>query len=493
MILATRIKKKVLMMLFMVLFPYYYISAQNNPYKIKDNLYEYFIRCQQLIKEKKVLTMSDTLFCRAKRENDLKAQCLALILKGDYYYYNNDIENLKIWKERLGNFAKKTPYTQYVFGIWGRVINYYVKKDLFNEALKETELYQKEAIKINSTYGIGSSYNRLGNLYIMNSNSRLALNEFFKALDYYKKNGEEQELYNIYANIANAYNMMPDYEQAAVYWEKALGTAPDMPSSKGLFYVNLAYDYLKTGKVEEALKNIKLLEDWKKKYNLFGVDKENYYRTYIFYMEYLKDYEKALLYCDSLKDQIGLYYKSSLYYKMGKYKKAFDTQEEYLKNKSIKEAEKGNETIAKYSALFENERVKNEKNLLEIKNNRLEIEQLKAIEKLLASEKDRNNLLLANTKLELNNKKLDLQTQKAETDRQKANMRQLIEKHNLDTQKTRNKNIINASLISFLIIFSISLLALTKISHRASVRLKGKRLRDSTLAEKEKRLIGLIH
>ena len=290
MILATKMRKGISMILFMIFFPCFYISAQNNPYKIKDNLYEYFIRCQQLIKEKKVLAMTDTLLYKSKKENDVKAQCLALTLKGDYYYYNNDLANLRIWKNKLGNFAKKTPYVQYVFGIWGRVISYYVKKNMFNEALKETELYQKEAIKLNNAYGIGSSYNKLGNLYIMNSNSRLALNEFFKALDYYKKNGEEHELYNIYANIANAYNMMPDYEQAAVYWEKALETSPDMPSSKGLFYVNLAYDYLKTGETEKAIKNIKLLEDWEKKYSLFGVDKENYYRTYIFYMEYLKNY-----------------------------------------------------------------------------------------------------------------------------------------------------------------------------------------------------------
>lgn len=483
MIIAKKIKGRILVTLILAFIPYY-ITAQNNPYKIKDDLYEYFIKSQQSVKEKKVLVMTDTLFSRAKKEKDSKAQCLALSLKGDYYYFNNDLENLKIWKERLGNFARKTPYTQYVFGIWGRLINYYINKNMVDEALKETQLYQQEALKLNDAYGIGSSFSRLGNLYIMNNSSRLALNEFFKGVDYFQKNGKQQELYNIYGNIANAYNMVSDYVNSAKYWEKALETSPGIPSDKGKYYVNLAYNYFKIGDTEKALKYINMLDEWKKKYGLFGSDKNNYYRLYILYMEHLKQYDKALLYCDSLKDQMTLFYKSSLYYQMGEYKKAFDIRNEYLNNKAIKDAEKGNEAVAKYSVLFENEKIKNEKNLLEIKNNRLVIEQLEAKEYLLASEKDKNNLLLVNTKLELSNKSLDLRRQKAETERQKANMKQIVERHNLEKQKSKNKSIITISIIIFLLVVTISLLALIRTRYLASKRLK-KEIQEVKIARNE--------
>ena len=66
--------------------------SQNNPYKINDQLYSYYQKCNSAIRKPEVLLMADTLFHMAKKKGDVKAQCLALNLKSDHYYFINDIE-----------------------------------------------------------------------------------------------------------------------------------------------------------------------------------------------------------------------------------------------------------------------------------------------------------------------------------------------------------------------------------------------------------------
>lgn len=92
------------------------IKAQNNPYKIDNQLYAYYQKSYQLIKKPEVMLMADTLFGMAAQKGDLKAQCLALNIKADYYYFTNNIDSLLMEKEKVADFSRKTPYQQYIFG-----------------------------------------------------------------------------------------------------------------------------------------------------------------------------------------------------------------------------------------------------------------------------------------------------------------------------------------------------------------------------------------
>ena len=128
--------------------------SQNNPYKIDDELYKYYDKCIRNVNSPVVLKMSDTLFNMAKSKGDVKAQCLALNARGEHFYYINDIKNLLIEKDRVAAFARKTPYTQYVFSIWNKVINYYLTANDVSKAMAEVRLYQKEALQLDNAYGI---------------------------------------------------------------------------------------------------------------------------------------------------------------------------------------------------------------------------------------------------------------------------------------------------------------------------------------------------
>ena len=85
------------------------VRAQNNPFKIDDELYVYYMDCQKVLKEKRVLAMADTLFHLAARKGDVKAQCLALHVECDYYYYTEDIPKLSVAISRMKDFAVHTP------------------------------------------------------------------------------------------------------------------------------------------------------------------------------------------------------------------------------------------------------------------------------------------------------------------------------------------------------------------------------------------------
>lgn len=72
-----------------------------------------------------------------REKGDVKAQCLALNLKSDHYYFINDINTLLIEKEKVANFARNTPYKQYIFGAWNRIITYYLRNREYDSAIQE--------------------------------------------------------------------------------------------------------------------------------------------------------------------------------------------------------------------------------------------------------------------------------------------------------------------------------------------------------------------
>ena len=111
------------------------MMSQNNPYKINDQLFSYYQKCTRSIKQPKVLLMADTLFHLAEQKGDVKAQCLAKNLKSDHYYFTDNITALLKEKEKVADFARKTPYKQYIFGAWNRIITYYLRNWEYDAAL----------------------------------------------------------------------------------------------------------------------------------------------------------------------------------------------------------------------------------------------------------------------------------------------------------------------------------------------------------------------
>ena len=198
------------------------LSAQNNPYKIDDGLYAYYQQCNKQIKETRVLLMADTLFSRAGRKGDQKAQCLALHLKCDYHYYRKDIPALKEANKKLQEFARKTPFQQYIFSCWNRLISIYIRDKRYDIALEECRAYQQEAIKLNNSYGIGMAYRNLGNIYYQKQDLHTALELYKQGIQYHMDNNNIQELMSFYRAILPCYQQLSLSDSVVYYGKKTL-------------------------------------------------------------------------------------------------------------------------------------------------------------------------------------------------------------------------------------------------------------------------------
>jgi signal transduction histidine kinase len=465
-------KTYILTILILCLCTSIHLYAQNNPYKIDDALYRYLDKCMRVIKQKEVLDMADTLFNMAKKKKDVKAQCLAKNLKGEYYYCNNDIEHLKIEKENVRNFAIKTPYKQYVFSIWNRVIAYYLTRRMLPLALNEIRNYQKEAIRLNDSYGIGNSYRKLADYYTVNNDSRQALQELKKAEDYFQNNGKENELFNIHAAIATAYYNLSDYAKAVQYYILTLKEAP-LESVKGGYYYDLAETYLCMRDLNKAEIYAQMAEEWKKHYTLSALSRERECEYYVSYYIQKKEYDKAYEYCDKMRIPYAKKMRMlAVASAQGDYHKAFlystELRDMDLNQNNVQQRS----TLAGYTALFDKDRIENEKNLLALQNAKLEMGQLKTKEELLAAERQKNLLMLSNTRLELNNKELALQRQKAETDKQRADKKQQAALFLASEQKAKANRLLATVLIISLFIITASFLAYIILRLHSSRQLK---------------------
>lgn len=82
-----------------------FLFAQNNAFKINDALYDYYREAQNNLKVPgKGLRMADTLFYKAQQLNDLKAQCIALYLRVNYYHNQKDIVGQRAEFNRVSPF-----------------------------------------------------------------------------------------------------------------------------------------------------------------------------------------------------------------------------------------------------------------------------------------------------------------------------------------------------------------------------------------------------
>lgn len=277
-----------------------HVSAQTNVYAIDDGLYKYYIRCVKAVKKNIIFSMSDTLFEMSKKKKDVKAQCLAMNLKADYYYYNGDLKNLQIEKERIGDFARQTPFKQYVFAPWNRLISYYQTHFMLSRTLEEIKLYQKEALLLNNNYGIGASYRKMADTYVIMKNHTMAIKELEKAIDYFKVNSPN-DLYDFYLDLAYVYLQKGDVKLAEHYFLEVLNIARD-ELVKGIVYCGLADIYISQSRMDEVEKYISLFTEWNKTYALSGNNYNVAMITFIKYYVYKKDFDKAVQYCQYLRE-----------------------------------------------------------------------------------------------------------------------------------------------------------------------------------------------
>lgn len=432
--------------------------GQNNPYRIDDRLYGYYERCNRLIQNPKVLFMADTLFQMAVQENDIKAQCLAKNLKSEHYYYTDNFNALTVEKETVASFARNTPYKQYIFGAWNRIISYLLKHREYQNAVREIKEYQQEALQLGVSYAIGHSYVLMGDTYFQQRMYSLAIEQYKQGAEYNRANGKEKENYHLYNNICSCYTDLGNYEEGKAYAQKAIKSAP-IPSAKIGPYIGLLRIFIRTHEEGKARLVAGQLMEYRQQGVLKGAQVVNYHITLSRYYQEIGNFNQALLYSDSISDELlRAQAKGGVYAREGHYKEAY----EYLKREkeladSLNQSSHA-EQIAFQNARFNNQRLVLERNRLGLENAKMELERLHGKERLMILEKEQDRIELENRNLQLEqqNTATALEKEKAEKQRlELVNKEKELQWMRLERTTARQKWMTVITLLSMLAGFSI--------------------------------------
>ena len=411
------------------------LQAQNNPFKIDDGLYSMYMRCNKVIKEKKVIAMADSLFRQARQKGDSKAQCLAWHVKCDHYYYTENIPFLRKAIQDARKFIERTPHKQYIFSTWVRLITYYENQRFYEMAIGELQPLQQKAIQLDNTYGITLSYKHFANIYARQGNYVKALELSKKALEYYVSRNETKELFGLYSLIGDIYNRTSVLDSALIYQQKALDNAPD-EVRKIPIYCNMAKLEIDKKHLGKAYHYIQKIEKLRGEYPLYGANANVHYRNIADYYRLMKEYDKAILYTDSITIRTNkMKSEEYIYRDMGSFKQAYDWLRKYIALRDSTQTEEINNLLADLTSRFDNERLNAEKSRLELRTSQLELEKEKNQRQLLEVEHERNQLELRNQELYLQRQKDELENthKEAHYQKERAQMMELRSRQNLIT------------------------------------------------------------
>ena len=443
------------------------VRAQNNPFKIDDELYVYYMDCQKVLKEKRVLAMADTLFHLAARKGDVKAQCLALHVECDYYYYTEDIPKLSVAISRMKDFAVHTPYQQYIFSAWGRKLTYYLRNFRYDDALLELNAFQAEAIRLKNAYGILTSYKQQADIYSVQRNKEKAIELYKKAIAYSLESNETKNIYELYQGLGRSFKNNEQCDSAAIYLQKALEMAPT-ERRKTAIYIELAVMELAIGQQVKAWDYLQKAEKLKKKYPLWGASRNNYFSVLIQYYISTGEFSTALALSDSITDSVRrAERKYVLYNLLEDYEKAYTWSTTYINLYSKYLNEETNARVAELTSRFDNQRLEAEKNRLALQNSQLKLQRAESEKRLL---ENGQRLLIsekARTQLDLDNQRLTSRQQQAELE--KSLKETLYQKEVAKTMQLHSRqnlvlSVILGIVLILVVIFSLSYMALRRRS-----------------------------
>ena len=218
-------------------------AVATNPYQINDECYRMYRLGSTAPRPNIQHAYADSMMQKARRYGDVKAECLAIQLKGYAYFNENNLEQLISVRDKQMQFAEKTEYKQYMFGVWNYLITYYSNKGESGKVINELKQYNSEALRVKNTYGVTTSYRKLGREYIAMGNYDMGINLLKKALEYNNENnGNRGENVHIYGSIAEALFSQEKYDSSVVYAKAAVASTAT-GDSKYFNYYRLARAY----------------------------------------------------------------------------------------------------------------------------------------------------------------------------------------------------------------------------------------------------------
>ena len=380
-------------------------NAQNNIYKIKDNLFEYYKRANRLVNDKRCLAIADSMYRLSVAEGDGKAACIALTIPVRHFSAKKDEERLFYWANQLEKVARDYGQLQYHYFAKSTKVTFSINQRHYLMAIKDIEDMYAKAKADNYPYGIALAMRARGNIYQMQSDYETAKEQMIEALDYMKKNVPDQDLAPTYNRVAKCCLLTNQPETAIAYCLEGLKNIKNPGNYYDIIY-NLLVAYYEAGPTY----------------------KEDYLLTYEKYKKYIDRSTsvksnahlkvlKALLQDDTaeaeriLRDEIKETSFSTVLHillKKGDYNGAMDVKRKYHYNVAMQTYnESPAYQIAEFNASFANSELLVDKVRLEYEMAEQLLQQTKAEAELEEKRKSYTKMLLANDSLNMEKLKDD--------------------------------------------------------------------------------------
>ena len=197
--------------------------AQNNPYKISDSLYEYYVRAQKLRSEPVCMAVGDTMYNEAVKMGDLKAQCIAMTIPVAYYSSSKDISRMVTAAEQLRSISRLNGYPQYVYYSYSQTFTTYLNRGMVDECNRILDEMYAEARETDDAYGLSQCMTNSAKLYHFRQHYNQAERYYIEAAELLEKAVPEQSPSGNYLSAADCMLQQGDYRKALKYIEKAEG------------------------------------------------------------------------------------------------------------------------------------------------------------------------------------------------------------------------------------------------------------------------------
>ena len=187
--------------------------AQNNPYEIDDECYNYYSQADLLVGKPEFKDVNEQLLVTARQKGDTKAETLYYVeVLKDLIAHPVSPENDKAVDEAfetLKEVASKYGYAQYFYFSYQITQNYYHNSNRNYRALQLLKEMQELALKENSAYGLWGSVRYLASLYIAQNDYVSAKPYLLKAIKVYKETDDptvkRQSPTRVYCDLADTY------------------------------------------------------------------------------------------------------------------------------------------------------------------------------------------------------------------------------------------------------------------------------------------------
>lgn len=296
----------------------------------------------------------------------------------NHYYNFGDIDSLRIVTYACIKWSEENDREKDKYQAWRQYIQRMTEKGMQDEAIKETELLQKDAREHNSQYGLASGEMCIGyNHRVFSNNIKLCLEYYDRALNLFEKSECYRDAFVVYLNTIQIYLSTQTYTEALNYLERLQALIQSITKKGDKIDANLTLRFYQFRVIATiADKGKKAAEKYIKEADQYyfthpaSATKEAWFGYKILCARSTAEWNTVLSYLDSLQNyhqSIGACYPANQLFRaqclesLGRYQEACQTYAYYAhQNDSVRKVEL-DDKLSKYTVQFEVDKLKMDK------------------------------------------------------------------------------------------------------------------------------------